>query len=111
VSEDLAALVRAFADEELTRAAPRPVRGCSRPCYDQQAGRLRCSLASAGPDGLPFGGRFCPVAEPGPVLAVMAADKNPGMVVWEDLADVSEGPGDTEVEYSFPVFATQVAPS
>ncbi|MBG0827647.1 hypothetical protein HS041_07710 [Planomonospora sp. ID67723] len=47
--------------------------------YDEQAGQLRCSVASAEPDDLPFGGQPWPVNTPAPVLALMAAMRSP---VW-----------------------------
>lgn len=79
--------------------------------YDEQAGQLRCSVASVEPDDLPFGGRFRSVDDPAPVLALMAADVQPGVVPWADLREVSAeeaaGP-DEQVECSFPVFAVKL---
>ncbi|MER7362638.1 hypothetical protein [Nonomuraea wenchangensis] len=79
--------------------------------YDEQAGQLRCSVASVEPDDLPFRGRFRSVDDPAPVLALMAADVRPGVVPWADLREVSgeEAAGSAEqVEYSFPVFAVKL---
>ncbi|MGI5267924.1 hypothetical protein ACQEUU_02085 [Nonomuraea sp. CA-218870] len=79
--------------------------------YDEQAGQLRCSVASVEPDDLPFGSCFRAVDDPAPVLALMAADVQPGLVPWGDLREVSAeeaaGP-DEQVEYSFPVFAVKL---
>ncbi|WP_344857226.1 hypothetical protein [Planomonospora alba] len=83
--------------------------------YDEQAGQLRCSVASAEPDGLPFGGRSRPVSTPAPALALMAADDtDPGVVPWTDLegasaeetADPDEGAG-----RPFPVFTVRLTRS
>jgi hypothetical protein len=79
--------------------------------YDEQAGQLRCSVASVEPDDLPFGGWFRPVDSPMPVLALMAADAQPGVVPWADLSEVSAEEAaslDEQVEYSFPVFAVKL---
>jgi len=79
--------------------------------YDEQAGQLRCSVASVAPDALPFGGHYFAVEGPGPVLELMAADATPGLVAWEDLEDHPEESGDPgdEAGYSFPVFVMRVA--
>ncbi|MEU6723478.1 hypothetical protein ABZ917_07185 [Nonomuraea wenchangensis] len=58
--------------------------------YDEQAGQLRCSVASVEPGHLPFGSRFRPVDSPVPVLALMAADALPGVVPWTDLREISD---------------------
>ena len=82
--------------------------------YDEQAGQLRCSLASVSPDALPFGGPFRPVGVPGQVLARMVADQSPGSVVWEDLeagSDEEAVEASGEDRYWFPVFAVDVAAS
>ncbi|MEZ7126374.1 hypothetical protein ACBR40_13690 [Nonomuraea sp. AD125B] len=80
--------------------------------YDEQAGQLRCSIVAAEPDDLPFGGRYRAVDDPAPVLALMAADVQPGVVLWADLREVPAedvaGP-DEQVEYSFPVFVVKVS--
>ncbi|MER6950700.1 hypothetical protein ABT294_42450 [Nonomuraea sp. NPDC000554] len=79
--------------------------------YDEQAGQLRCSVASVEPDDLPFGGPFRSVDSPAPVLALMAADAQPGVVPWADLREVSaeeDADSDEQVEYSFPVFAVKL---
>ncbi|MEU1393628.1 MULTISPECIES: hypothetical protein [unclassified Nonomuraea] len=79
--------------------------------YDEQAGQLRCSVASVEPSDLPFGGAFRPVDNPVPVVALMAADPLPGVVPWTDLREVPDeddaGP-DEQVEYTFPVFAVKL---
>jgi hypothetical protein len=78
--------------------------------YDEQAGQLRCSVASAAPDGLPFGGRYFTVDSPGPVLELMAADIQPGHIDCADLTDLPEEAGwpGEQVDYSFPVFVMRV---
>ncbi|WP_084962757.1 hypothetical protein [Thermoactinospora rubra] len=79
--------------------------------YDEQAGQLRCSVASVEPGDLPFEGRFRTVDDPAPVLALMAADAQPGVVPWADLREVSAGEAagpDEQVERSFPVFAVKL---
>ncbi|RAY12832.1 hypothetical protein DPM19_22700 [Actinomadura craniellae] len=75
--------------------------------YDEQAGQLRCSVASAQPAELPFRGLFRPVDRPEEVLDRMAADRHPGFVIWDGLRNATEIP-DEPVEYRFPVFAVQV---
>jgi hypothetical protein len=78
--------------------------------YDEQAGQLRCSVASVASDGLPFGGRYFTVDSPRPVLELMAADVQPGQIDWEELTDLPEeggGPGE-QIDDSFPVFVMRV---
>ncbi|MGA4994286.1 hypothetical protein [Nonomuraea bangladeshensis] len=79
--------------------------------YDEQAGQLRCSVASVEPHNLPFRGGFRPVDSPVPVVALMAADPLPGVVPWTDLREVSDevdASPDEQVEYTFPVFAVKL---
>jgi hypothetical protein len=58
--------------------------------YDVQAGQLRCSLRSASPDRLPFGAPYRLAARATDVVALAAADDQPGLVAWADLADPGE---------------------
>ncbi|WP_144022986.1 hypothetical protein [Asanoa hainanensis] len=76
--------------------------------YDEQAGQLRCSMRSTGPDALPFGGRFEVVLDPSPVVALIAADPHPGVVAWSDLEPATAG--DTAPEHVFPVFVSVIRP-
>lgn len=65
--------------------------------YDAQAGQLRCSLSSAPPDRLPFGGPYRLAARATEVVALAAADDQPGLVAWSDLAD-ADADADAESE-------------
>ncbi|BCJ26904.1 hypothetical protein Asera_10120 [Actinocatenispora sera] len=62
--------------------------------YDAQAGQLRCSLSSAPPDRLPFGGPYRLAVRATEVVALAAADDQPGLVAWSDLADADAGSDD-----------------
>jgi hypothetical protein len=53
--------------------------------YDGQAGQLRCSLASAGPDDLPFGGRYFPTTDAMSAIGQLLADTSPDVIPWTDL--------------------------
>lgn len=76
--------------------------------HDKQAGQLRCSMGSAAFDQLPFRGQFRPVTDPTALLASLAADANPGLVAWDELAEI--GPVQkSDVDFSFPVFVVKVA--
>ncbi|MGV9779257.1 hypothetical protein [Streptosporangium sp. NPDC003464] len=82
--------------------------------YDEQAGQSRCSMASVEPDDLPFRGRFRSVDSPAPVLDLMAADAQPGVVSRADLRDdlVEEAAAlEKQVEPGFPVFAVKLTRS
>lgn len=76
--------------------------------YDEQAGQLRCSMCSARPNALPFGGRFHAVLDPSPVVALLAADPNPGVVPWSDLEPANDV--GAALEYVFPVFVSVIRP-
>ena len=79
--------------------------------YDEQAGQLRCSVASVEPGDLPFRGTFQLVDSPVPVLALMGADALPGVVPWTDLQEVAaeeDADPSEQVERAFPVFAVKL---
>ncbi|BCJ39029.1 hypothetical protein Athai_65320 [Actinocatenispora thailandica] len=72
--------------------------------YDEQAGQVRCSLSSAPPDRLAFGGRYRLVARATDVVALAAADQTPGLVAWAALADSNADEPAVRVP-PFPVWA------
>jgi hypothetical protein len=109
-SIDVAAVVAALqlVHRELRkRWAGQDVSGTFYAWYDQQAGQLCCSLTSAPPHRLPFGEPYRSTFDAAEVVALVAADPNPGHVLWEELATV-EAPaassGDQEPPPPFPVW-------
>ncbi len=60
--------------------------------YDGQAGLLRCSLGSVGPESLPFGAPYVTVEDAADVARLAATDPSPGEVSWSDLADIADEP-------------------
>jgi len=68
--------------------------------YDDQGGRLRCSLASAKPDRLPFGAAYESSADNAMaelVVRLAAADPHPGTIPLEELTPVTfDEPHDAE---------------
>lgn len=58
--------------------------------YDEQAGRLCCSLTSEPIGELPFGGRYRTTIDATEVLRLAAGDPHPGIVLWEELTDGSD---------------------
>ncbi|WP_327009480.1 hypothetical protein OHA72_20900 [Dactylosporangium sp. NBC_01737] len=79
--------------------------------YDEQAGQLRCALRSVAPDALPFGARHVVVERPDPVVALIVADRHPGVVPWEELSESSPpaAAGSSPPPRPFPVFAITIA--
>lgn len=82
--------------------------------YDEQAGQLRCSLASAPPERLPFGATYragagTDAAEE--VLRRAVRDPRPGVVLWDELTpatfDEAADPR-SEVATAIPVWAMPV---
>jgi hypothetical protein len=79
--------------------------------YDQQAGQLRCSLASLGPESLPFGGAYFGTEDAAGVVRLAATDTHAGHIPWSDLADVteeSEDPAESPFD-PFPVWWSDVS--
>ncbi len=60
--------------------------------YDGQAGQLRCSLGSVGPESLPFGAPYVAVEDAADVVRLAATDPSRGEVSWSDLADIVDEP-------------------
>ncbi|SCE74362.1 hypothetical protein GA0074696_0577 [Micromonospora purpureochromogenes] len=56
--------------------------------YDEPAGQLRCSLTSAPADRLPFAAPYRSTTDAAEVVALVAADPNPGFVPCSELATV-----------------------
>ncbi|MEU1282695.1 hypothetical protein [Kitasatospora sp. NPDC005856] len=75
--------------------------------HDDQAGQLRCSTGSVGPDDLPFGGAYEPVADLGPIVADYLADEEPGRTTITDEPD--EPDGEEPVLRPFPVWVRDIA--
>ncbi|GAA3242435.1 hypothetical protein ACFO1B_30400 [Dactylosporangium siamense] len=75
--------------------------------HDGQAGQLRCALRSVPPDELPFGGRHVVLERPDAVVALIAADRHPGVVLWEELSPATAEPAPEPPP--FPVFAVPIA--
>ncbi|GHF35231.1 hypothetical protein GCM10018790_11220 [Kitasatospora xanthocidica] len=79
--------------------------------HDEQAGQLRCSTGSVGPQKLPFGGAYVPVDDLAPIVAAFLADEEPGVVrLTDDESDdeTEEGAGDEPVLQPFPVWVRAV---
>ncbi|NYF56067.1 hypothetical protein [Micromonospora purpureochromogenes] len=76
--------------------------------YDEQAGQLRCSLTSAPADRLPFAAPYRSTTDATEVVALVAADPNPGFVPWSELATVDSATASLTVE--LPPFPVWVAP-
>ncbi|MFD5430562.1 hypothetical protein ACFWJ4_00070 [Kitasatospora sp. NPDC127067] len=77
--------------------------------HDDQAGQLRCSTGSVGPDDLPFGGAYEPVADLGPIVADYLADAEPGVTRITD-EDEDEAEGEEAAIPPFPVWVRAVGP-
>ncbi|MGW7581444.1 hypothetical protein ACWGKU_12815 [Kitasatospora sp. NPDC054768] len=77
--------------------------------HDDQAGQLRCSTGSVGPDDLPFGGVYEPVADLGPIVADYLADAEPGITRITD-EDEDGAEGEEAVIPPFPVWVRAVGP-
>jgi hypothetical protein len=79
--------------------------------YDEQAGQLRCSLASAPSHRLPFGAPYRSTVDAAEVVALVAADPSPGLVPWAELADVDPAAASATAEEQLPPpFPVWVAP-
>ncbi|MFB7947372.1 hypothetical protein ACFC6L_20925 [Kitasatospora phosalacinea] len=82
--------------------------------HDEQAGRLRCSTGSVGPDRLPFGGPYRPTEGLEPIVEGWLADRYPGVVRREELEvvdakEVDDEAGGSEAELRpFPVWVVGV---
>ncbi|MFD7729605.1 hypothetical protein ACFV6F_04340 [Kitasatospora phosalacinea] len=82
--------------------------------HDEQAGQLRCSTGSVGPDRLPFGSPYRPTEGLEPIVEGYLADRYPGVVRWEELkvvdgTEVDDEAGGREAEpRPFPVWAVGV---
>ena len=78
--------------------------------YDEQAGRLRCSLTSRLADQLPFGGRHQPVLDVAEVLHRAAGDPHPGVVLWEELSESAKSGDPIEIPLPpFPVWVSAIS--
>ncbi|MGW6574163.1 hypothetical protein ACWGAN_18595 [Streptomyces sp. NPDC054945] len=66
--------------------------------HDEQAGQLRCSTGSVPPDALPFGGKYVPGDDLGPIIEGFLSDTEPGLIAWADLEDVPSGSEETDTE-------------
>ncbi|WP_446217594.1 hypothetical protein [Micromonospora sp. IBHARD004] len=79
--------------------------------YDEQAGQLLCSLTSAPSDRLPFAAPYRSTTDAAEVVALVAADPNPGLVPWAELATVESAAASLTAEDEFPPpFPVWVAP-
>jgi hypothetical protein len=58
--------------------------------YDQQAGQLRCSLSSFPPESLPFQAPYVVTGDAAEVVRLAAMDREPGVVSWSELVDVTD---------------------
>ncbi|MGN9807102.1 hypothetical protein [Micromonospora sp. L32] len=79
--------------------------------YDEQAGQLRCSLASASPDRLPFGAPYRSTFDAAEIVALAAADPSPGLVAWKELEtveSVAASSVDQDRPSPFPVWVAPV---
>jgi hypothetical protein len=78
--------------------------------YDKQAGQLRCSLTSAPVDRLPFGAPYRATTDAAEVVALVAAEPNPGLVPWDALAPVEPDAASATGQDELPPFPVWVAP-
>jgi hypothetical protein len=115
VAEVLTALID-VTTELRRRLSGRPGPATFYAWYDEQTGQLRCSLASAPSDRLPFGapyraGAGADVAEE--VLRRAGRDPHPGVVPWDEVTPATlDEDADARAEVAtapFPVWAVPVA--
>ncbi|GHJ47032.1 hypothetical protein Cs7R123_43740 [Catellatospora sp. TT07R-123] len=92
------------------RLADQPNPGTFYAWYDEQAGQLRCSLTSASPGRLPFSGTYRVTGDAAEVVALAAADLDPGHVPSDDLTEITRSINDDEAIPlpAFPVWAVVV---
>jgi hypothetical protein len=91
------------------RLSDQPRRGTFYAWYDGQAGQLRCSLTSASPDRLPFGGTYRVTSDAAEIVALAAADPSPGLVTFDDVIRSDSSTDDGAVQQApFPIWAVVV---